>query len=436
MTKPEDSALIERELAVVDEALTSGSAGAADRAGPDTAGPDAAGPDADVALGPDASAGNDAAERELRALALALAADPPQAAPEFERELGRRVAQAFPREREQAERSGLRPAAPRPSAWWPKRLPKRLAPALGVAAAVVVAVVVAVSLQRVAVSLQRGTDDSDSTALSGGAKSSSGAESGGRATPQDLPAPSERSAAPSPGAPQPGFDPARRERRIERSARLTLAAPANRLERLGDGVTGIADRYDGFVLSSSLSTGEEPSPGGTFELRVPAGDLRPALRDLARLGTVRSRSQTGEDVTVRYVSLGDQLQGARAERRGLLRRLERAGSASQTDALRRRLDISSRRISGLNGQLKALRASTDYARVTVTLEARRGSAGVPAGSGDGIGGALRDALGSLTASVELLVRALGVLLPLGLLATLGWAVARTVRRRRRDAALT
>ncbi len=409
MTKPEDSALIERELAAVDEALASGFADAADHGGPD------------------AYAAHDADERELRALALALAADPPQAAPEFERELGRRVAQAFPRERAKAKRSALRAAALRPSAWLPKRLPKRLAPALGVAAAMVVAVVVAVSLR---------DGGEESTVKSLSSQRSSKAESTGRATPRDLPAPSERTAAPPPGPAQPGFDPTRRERRIERSARLTLAAPANRLERLGDDVTGIADRYDGFVLSSSLSTGEEPSPGGTFELRVPAGDLRPALRDLARLGTVRSRSQTGEDVTVRYVSLGDQLQGARAERRGLLRRLERAGSASQADALRRRLDISSRRISGLNGQLKALRASTDYARVTVTLEARRGSAGAPAGSGDGIGGALRDALGSLTASVELLVRALGVLLPLGLLATLGWAVARTVRRRHRDAALS
>ncbi|MGI8750257.1 MAG: DUF4349 domain-containing protein [Thermoleophilaceae bacterium] len=389
MTKPEDSALIERELAVVDEALASRSA-------------DAGGAD----------------ERELRALALALAADPPQPSPEFERELDRRVSRAFPRERQ-------KPRAPRPSAWLPKRLPKRLAPALGVATAMVVAVVVAVSLR---------DGGEESTVKSPGSQRSSGAQSTGRAAPQDLPAPSERTAAPPPG--QPNFDPAQRERRLERSARLTLAAPANRLEGLGDDVTGLADRYDGFVLSSSLSTGGDSSPGGTFELRVPAGDLRPALRDLARLGTVRSRSQAGEDVTVRYVSVGDQLQSARAERRGLLRRLERAGSASEADALRRRLDISSRRISGLGGQLKALRASTDYARVTVTLEARRGSAGAPGSSDGGIGAAWHDALGSLGASVELVVRALGVLVPLGLLATVAWAAARTVRRRRRETALS
>ncbi|MEJ7818259.1 MAG: hypothetical protein WKF49_06200, partial [Thermoleophilaceae bacterium] len=75
------SALIERELAVVDEALASGSAGAADHAGPDAPGAGAAGPGPDADLGPDAAGGGDADERAWRALALARAAAPPRAAP-------------------------------------------------------------------------------------------------------------------------------------------------------------------------------------------------------------------------------------------------------------------------------------------------------------------------------------------------------------------
>ena len=55
--------------------------------------------------------------------------------------------------------------------------------------------------------------------------------------------------------------------------------------------------------------------------------------------------------------------------------------------------------------------------------------------GDGLGGAVDDALESLSDSVELTIRILGVLLPLGLL-TAGLALgARAVRRRRREAAL-
>jgi hypothetical protein len=62
-----------------------------------------------------------------------------------------------------------------------------------------------------------------------------------------------------------------------------------------------------------------------------------------------------------------------------------------------------------------------------------GSSG--SGDGDGLGGAVDDALASLEDSVEILVRALGVLIPLGLLAAALALAARAFRHRRREAAL-
>nr|MBA3357948.1 hypothetical protein [Thermoleophilaceae bacterium] len=79
----------------------------------------------------------------------------------------------------------------------------------------------------------------------------------------------------------------------------------------------------------------------------------------------------------------------------------------------------------------------DYARVNVQLEATGDGSSFGGGSNEeGLGGALDDALGTLSGSLELTVRALGAAIPLGLLLALGWAAARTARRRRRDAALT
>ena len=72
-----------------------------------------------------------------------------------------------------------------------------------------------------------------------------------------------------PPVPDDGFAPGRRERAIERSASLTLAAPADRLDRVADRIATITDRYDGFVLRSSLGTGDEEATGGSFELRIP-----------------------------------------------------------------------------------------------------------------------------------------------------------------------
>ena len=101
---------------------------------------------------------------------------------------------------------------------------------------------------------------------------------------------------------------------------------------------------------------------------------------------------------------------------------------------RRRLDLVAGEINGLRGQLRNLRLRTDYAVVTVSLLPQDGDEGGGAG-----GGSFDDAIGDagdiLVAVAGVIVRALAVALPLGLLALVGWLGARVVRRRQRESAL-
>ena len=292
----------------------------------------------------------------------------------------------------------------------------------------------------IAVSLTAGDeDDPGGTALqrpaAGGeprSAPSGAADSGARA----LEAAPPGDIAPVPPIDGRGFAPGERERRIERSAALTLAAPAERLDTVADRVVRLTDRHEGFVLRSSLSTGDDGTTGGDFELRIPADRLQPALGELSRLGEVRARTQSGQDVTREFVSAEERLEAARAERRSLLRRLERAASDDAAEALRRRLDLNAGEIRGLRAQVRDLRARTSYASVSVTLQAADGDGGSSSPGGDeGLGGALDDALESLGDSAEIAIRALGVAIPLGLLAAGGMLAARWFRRRRREAAL-
>ena len=117
---------------------------------------------------------------------------------------------------------------------------------------------------------------------------------------------------------------------------LELGAPADEMERLADRVNAVTSRYGGFVLSSSVSSGDEDGSGGDFDLRIPAARLRPALRDLAALGALHSQTQSGRDVTRPYVTLGARREAAVAERASLLRRL----AAASTDWRRRDLRAS------------------------------------------------------------------------------------------------
>ncbi len=412
------TATIERDLTAIDDALRAGTA-----------------------------AHDDPLARELQELALALQADSPEADPAFAEKLGAQVDAGFP-----AEAGSVRARARSAGAGIGERFRvapggfRRMFPAAAVIGGVLVAVVLAATL----VGPPNGSDEGGGAGGGGGAVAvpeDAGSGAGREATP-DLQAGSGREAAPdlqavpgagstqaiAPAPPGGGFAPGERARKIERSIGLELEAPADELARLADQVTAVTNRHGGFVLSSSLSTGNDGA-GGDFELRIPSNRLRPALRDLSGLATVRSQTQSGRDVTREHVTAKDRLQSARAERRSLLRRLEQADTDEEAESIRRRLDLVAGEINGLRAQLRDLRLRTDYAVVTVALLASENGSSEEGGAGGTFDDALGDAGDLLLGTAGILIRILALLLPLALIGLLLWLAAGPLRRRRRESAL-
>jgi hypothetical protein len=266
-------------------------------------------------------------------------------------------------------------------------------------------------------------------------------DSGGTAAPQDemqaarrsgVPEPASTTAAPSP--PIPGREdvaPGARTRRVERSAQIALASDPADFDGLADSIFAIADRRRGFVVRSSFSQGEGGPAGGFFELRVPTAQLQSALNELSRLATVRTRSESGTDVTAEFVSLRDRLRAARAERTSLLRRLELALTDTAAGAIRRRLAIVGRRITGLRADIRDVREHTEFATVIVELVDQDVGGASPGETDE----AVDDAVGTLEAILNFLIRALGVLVPVAIGGLLVWLGASYARRRARDRAL-
>jgi Domain of unknown function (DUF4349) len=370
MTHPDDTATIDRDLDAVDSALGSGSA-----------------------------RHEEPAARELQELALVLAAEAPRPRPGFAEELRGRVEQGFPR----------------PARTWTKSLGS-LAHDL-----VPVAGVVATILLIVGVTLVAGGGSDDNAADSGGS-------GGGGAGVESASGGGAVEAAPDVAAPKAGtqgFAPGQPNRRIERTFSMELAVPVKEMTRVADEVTAVAYRHGGFVLSSSVDSGDSGG-GGDFSLRIPTAQLRPALRDLGELAPVTNQSQEGRDVTRQHVTARDRLQAARAERQSLLRRLAEASTDTEAEAIRRRLDLVSGEISGLRSQLRDLRLRTNYAVVNVTLsEAQKGS-----GELGSFGDSLDDAGNLLAGFAGLTIRVLALALPLGAIALLASLAARVVDAQR------
>jgi uncharacterized protein DUF4349 len=234
----------------------------------------------------------------------------------------------------------------------------------------------------------------------------------------------------APVPPAPGGFVGGRNRKVERSAELVLAAPKDRIDDVGDQVIAVTDRYRGFILRSSVTSAGQADSSGSFDLRIPVANLRPALRDLSALGDVVSRTENADDVTASVVGARGRLQDLQAERRGLLRRLEKAPTDRAAAAIRARTRIVNAQIASQTQVLTDLHRRTSYASVAVTLETKKGGSG-----GGGIGSGARDLRDSLVAAANLALRVLGVALPIAILIALLWAAGGWFNRRRREAVL-
>jgi hypothetical protein len=222
---------------------------------------------------------------------------------------------------------------------------------------------------------------------------------------------------------------------VQRSASIALQTPEDEFDRTTDAVNVTVARFGGIVASSQIGASDERGGEATFDLRIPTDRLDRALAALAKLGHVTERSQGLDDITSSFHSARARLTDARAERRGLLRALERATTQAQIDSLKAQLRSVAGRIRGLESALASLRRRADLATVNLTV---RGTGDGPQAGGGGQwtpGDAAGDAVRVLEVLAGVLLIGLAILVPAGLLGALIALGLRLGRRRRREAAL-
>jgi hypothetical protein len=404
--------VVARELAAIDAALAGGSSGPHDPIAPE-----------DV---------------ELAELATLLVAERPPVSRAFRAALDARVEERF--------------AAPAP-----RRTPNPVRRRPLIPAFATFGAVAAVAIVAVVIALQPGGGGGGDMVASSPAPAESSAGSAGSS--EDLAAP-ETAAAPDGGTrggagTQGGSDTPSgaavappvdahagagddaNGRKVEQSSTVELGAPADKVDDVAQDVLGVVGRQQGIVDQSSVSTS-----GGAgearFQLRIPAARLQATLAELSRLPDAHVLARTDDtlDVNQAYVSVQRKLDGAEAEREGILRALRGAADEAQTDRLRARLDDVETRIAGLQRSQRSLDRRVDYSRVALTVRADD-SADDDGGGGAGFtpGSALHDAGRVLAVTAGVVVIGAAALVPLALLALCVWPLARSARRRRREQAL-
>ena len=220
------------------------------------------------------------------------------------------------------------------------------------------------------------------------------------------------------------------ERIVDATARMTLGAEPDEVQEVANGVVEVADRYDGVVLTSQV-TSDQAGARASFELEIPFKQLDAALADLSGLADVISRTEAGEDITARAVrarkELAQTLERIREARIELIKadtREERLVLKSQIASLEASADAQAAELNGVKRQGR-------FATVNVEVTSNG-----PASDDDGwsLGDALDDAGRVLEVVAGIALIALAILLPLSLIAALAaFAITRSRKRGREQA---
>ena len=186
----------------------------------------------------------------------------------------------------------------------------------------------------------------------------------------------------------------------------------------------IASRVGGVVADVSVQTGNNQNATASIELRIPSQRFDEAVNGLSPLGKVEAVNVAVEDVGEEFVDVTARMENAkRLEARLVALLATRTGKLRDVLQVERELARVREEIERYEGRLRYLKARASISRLTVTVhEPLPLVATNPADHPirDAFKQAWRNFVGVLTT----IIAALGVLVPLAVLAVGAWLVLR------------
>lgn len=159
------------------------------------------------------------------------------------------------------------------------------------------------------------------------------------------------------------------ERMIVRTGRMWLVV--DDVPVALDRISGLAEDFDGYVVSSKRWEGDE-RVAGTIAIRVPAeyfDDVVRALRGLAV--EVTAEDTSSKDVTEEYVDLSAKLHNLEATEEQLLRLMEKAETVEDMLDVQRELSKTRGEIEQTKGRMQYLERTSATSLIEIYLEQAR-----------------------------------------------------------------
>jgi hypothetical protein len=217
--------------------------------------------------------------------------------------------------------------------------------------------------------------------------------------------------------------------KIIRDGRIGIVVPDKKFgDAVGD-LTFIAEKYGGFVLSSSTNNDRS----GTFVLRIPAKGFDRAVSDIRDLAThVRFQEIEGDDVTAEFIDLQARLRILKARKALLFGLFQKATTTEEILRMSSQLDDVQLRIEQIQGQINFINDQVAESTLRVSIQEQNAPEAAATSSVDNpdLGSSVDLAVQGFLRIVGAVIVGLGYLIPLTLLGAIVWFVVWTIRRSR------
>lgn len=222
------------------------------------------------------------------------------------------------------------------------------------------------------------------------------------------------------------------DRKVIKTAYLELEVEKGKFEKVLFDITRLAERNGGFVShTQSYSDSEGNLTSGSITIRIPHDQYNPALDTLKEMGTVKSISVSGQDVTQEYTDLESRLRNLEAQEIILLDLMEQSRDVSDSIEVQGELSYVTEQIEIIKGRMNYLDNMVSFSTIDIYLFEPQPISDDPGwGFLEALRRGLRGAVSVFNGILVFVIAASPIIAFIAIVLVIVWLIIRGRRRRR------
>ena len=188
-----------------------------------------------------------------------------------------------------------------------------------------------------------------------------------------------------------------------------------------EALKNIAAQKGGYISSTNVQKGYNDRLSGSVVIRIPQAEFENVLAGVKTIGTVKSSSTQGQDVTEEYVDIEAQKASYQNQLVQYNEIMKKAVKVSDVIEIQQQIDRVQTELNRLEGRLKYLNSRIDLSTITVSLQEPEPVGG---DTGHNFITTINEGISGFIGMIDAIIILFFTLLPLIILGAIGYGIYR------------